>query len=140
VADLLDKAHIDAAIDLLRADSGLAVHPDSEGNVPHTLTPPYVRWYASIERPSDDPDNALDGLSGRWTVRWYCHCVGGNDYAAAAVAMRVRAALLDRRPTIAGRSCGLIRQEAAQPPTRDESAGVTVSDAVVVYVLATNPG
>lgn len=142
MADLLDKAHMDAALSLLRADTSLAVYPDTEGNTPDPAARAqrYVRVYTAIERPADAAGNTLDGKSGTWTVRWYCHCIGPNEYSAAAVAMRVRAALLDVRPTIAGRSCGFIRQDSAAPPTRDETTGQAVMDAVVVYRLTTQPG
>lgn len=142
MADLLDKAHMDAALSLLRADTSLVVYPDPEGNTPDPAARAqrYVRVYTAIERPADAPGNALAGASATWTVRWYCHAVGPNEYSAAAVAMRVRAALLDVRPAIVGRSCGLIRQEAGNPPTRDESTGVAVMDAVSVYRLTTQPG
>lgn len=142
MADLLDKLHMDAGLGLLRADGALTVYPDAEGNTPPATAraQQYVRVYTSIERPPDSPNNTLDGTSGTWTVRWYCHCVGPNEYAATAVAMRVRAALLDKRPTVTARSCGLIRQEAGNPPTRDETTGTPVMDAVVVYRLTTQPG
>jgi hypothetical protein len=56
------------------------------------------------------------------------------------VAQRVRTALLDVRPTIAGLSCGLIRLEGDPlPPQRDETTGVLVMDAIETYRLrATN--
>lgn len=137
MADLLDKLHVDAGLNLLRADAGLVVYPDVEGNTPLTPTPPYVRVYPVIESPIDSPNNAVDGRSANWVTRWYCHCVGANEYAAVAVSMRVRAALLDKAVTIAGRSCGLIRREAAIPPQRDDTTGHPIFDAVAVYALAT---
>lgn len=140
MTDTLERDHIDAALALLRADSGLTVYPNAEGFVPTTLTVPYVRVYTSIERPETGVANALDGLSATWVVRWYCHCVGGTEYSAAAVAMHVRAAVLDRRPTVSGRVCGLIRQESSQPTQRDESTGVAVYDRVDVYRMASAPG
>lgn len=140
MSDLLERLHIDAALDLMRADAGLTVYPDPEGTVPLAPAPPYVRVYTTIDRPPDDPGNALAGLSSTWIVRWYVHCVGDTEYAAAAMAMRVRSAVLDRRPVISGRNCGPIRQEAGQPPTRDESTGVSVFDEVLVYRLRTEPG
>lgn len=142
MADLLDKLHMDAGLGLLRADTGLTVYPDAEGNTPdpHARADHYVRVYTAIERSAEHPNSTLAGTSDTWTVRWYCHCVGPNEYSATAVAMRVRAALLDVRPVITGRSCGLIRQEAGNPPTRDEMSGATVEDAQVVYRLVTQPG
>jgi hypothetical protein len=141
MADLLDKLHVDAGMALLRADTSLNVYPDAEGNTPD---PParadhYVRVYVSIERPADHPNNDMAGTSDTWTTRYYVHAVGPNEYSATAVGMRARAALLDVRPTIAGRSCGLIRQDAANPPTRAETTGTPVFDAVTVYRLTTQP-
>lgn len=141
MSDLVDDALVEAGMALLRADTSLTVYPDVNGNTPDSPppVPPYVRVYSTIERPPDAGGNNLGGASGEWTVRWWCHCVGGNEAAATAVVMRVRAALLDVRPTVAGRSCGLIRQDAAQPPRPDTDTGIQVMDAVVVYRLASNP-
>jgi hypothetical protein len=140
MADLLDKAHVDAALTLLRADAGLTVYPDAEGNTPAVRAQRYVRVYAHIERPRSAEGNALDSRSVAWTTRWYLHCVGPNEPSATAVAMRANRALMDVRPTIAGRSCDLIEQEASNPPTRDESTGAAVFDQVDVYTLRTLPG
>lgn len=137
MADLLDLAHINAGLALLRADASLVVYPDAEGFTPVVPAPKYVRVYATIERPADAGANALAGASQQWVTRWYCHCVGANEYSALAVQMRVRANLLDVRPVIAGRNCGLIREDQALPPTKDDSTGGTVFDAVVVYRLIT---
>lgn len=137
MADTLDVLHVNAGLALLRADAGLVVYPDPEGFTPRTPAAEYVRVYATIERPSDAGGNSLAGLSQEWTTRWYCHCVGANEYSALAIAMRVRAALIDVRPVIAGRSCGLIREDQALPPTKDDSTGQTVIDAVCIYRLTT---
>lgn len=140
MADELDRLHLDAALDLLRADAALTVYPDAQGFTPTDPPPPYVVVYASIERPADAPGNALAGSSTTWTVRWYCHCVGDGLYAATAVAGRVRSLLLDVVPTITGRVCGPIRQEAGSPPTsRDETTGPQLHDQAVVYRCTTYP-
>jgi hypothetical protein len=99
-----------------------------------------VLVYTTISRPSDDPDNSSDGKTRVWVARWICHCVGGTAAGARGVAQRVRTALLDVRPTVAGLSCGPIRMEGdSQPPQRDETTGVLVMDAVETYRLrATN--
>lgn len=145
MADLLDKAHVDAALTLLRDDAGpppLVVYPDVNGNTPAegSRAKSYVLVYSYIERPRAADGNGLDGRSVAWTVRWYCHCVGPTENSATATAMRVNRALMDVRPVIAGRSCDLIEQEAAQPPTRDETTGTPVFDHIVVYRLRTQPG
>ncbi len=140
MADTLDQLHINAGLDRLRADTGppqLAVYPNSEGFVPINPPAPYIRAYTTIERPIEAAGNSMSGLSTTWTVRWYLHCVGANEYAAAATRMRARAMLLDFRPTIAGRTCGAIRLEASNPPQRDDSTGTPLMDAVDVYRLTT---
>lgn len=135
---LLDQAHAAAGIDLLRANAALRVH---DGVVPGGQeAPPYVLVYTHIEWPKRDPDNALDGSSGTCVVRWYCHQIGANAAAARAVGDQVRSTLLDVRPTIAGRVCERIEQEAAVPPVREETLGPVVMDAVAVYALRTRPG
>lgn len=141
MADLLDRLHIDAFLDRLRADvaaPALVVYPNAEGFVPTNPPPPYVRAYFTIERPIDAGGNSLAGISATWTTRAYIHSVGTNEYAATAYAMRVRVALLDFRPTIAGRVCWPIRHEAAQPVQRDEATGTPVFDKSDVYVLKTS--
>lgn len=133
MTDGLDQAFVNAGLDLLRADTALTVF---DGAVPNPYpAPPYVLVYTYISRPSDDPDNSADGQSRVWVARWICHCVGANATAARAVAQRVRTALLDVRPTVAGLSCGLIRWEESQPPGRDETTGSLVMDAVEIYSL-----
>lgn len=137
MSDLLDKQHYDALMTPLRADAGLTVYPDPEGAVPIIMTPPYVRVWPTIDRPADAAGNSLTQLSTTWVTRWYVHCVGANEYAALALAMRVRAAVLNLRPTIAGRSCGPIYEDAAGIPTRDDTTGLTVWDRTDVYRLMT---
>jgi hypothetical protein len=134
VTDLLDQAMADAGLNLLRADTSLTVYDGAVPNpLPDVAANPYVLVYTTIEWPADDPNNALDGISGRAVVRWHCHCTGGNQQASRAVAQRVRTQLLDKRPAVAGMVPGLIRHEQDQPPIRDESLGFPVFDSVHVY-------
>lgn len=130
MTDQLDEDLAQAALTLLVA-TGIPVVDDER--VPADQASPYYRVYTATERPDDAAGNALTGLSSMWVTRWYVHHVAPNDTSARALAMRSRTALLDVRPVVAGRSCGLIRQEAAQPPQRDEHAGPLVIDLVVVY-------
>src|SRR6185369_5494083 len=118
----------------MRADTLLNVF---DGVVPSpTPTPPYVLVYSTVTWPSDDDTiGALDGRSRRVVARWICHCVGENQQASREVAQRVRAALLDARPQIAGLQPGFIRDEQDDPPVRNEQTGVVVFDAVHVYRL-----
>lgn len=134
MTDGFDQAMRTAGIALLQGNTNLTIY---DGPVPAGATLPYVRVYSTVEWLSDDPDNALDGLTGRATVRWYCHCVGGNDQAAVIVAEQVRATLLDQRPAVAGMQPGLIRfeQDGGTQPTVDEITGTPIVDAVHVYRL-----
>lgn len=134
MTDGLDQALIDAGLNLLRANAALTVF---DGAVPNpTPQPPYVLVYSIVTWPSDDDTiGSLDGKSRRATVRWICHCVGGDQIASRAMAQQVRTSLLDQRPTVVGMTCGLIRDEQDDPPVRNEETGVVVFDAVHVYRL-----
>lgn len=140
MTDGIDQALATAGLALLATDGLLLV---LDGGVPPNTPPPYVVVYVTVDRPPNDPTNALDGRSRTWTARWICHCVGGGQgasvataaAAARAVAQRVRTQLLDVRPVVAGLSCGLIRWEQSTPPQRDETTGVPVMDAVEIYRL-----
>lgn len=109
------------------------------GAVPPRAQPPYVVVYLSDSDPEDADSRPLNGRSERFVMRATCHSVGGNETAALAVAQRVRAALLDVRPTVAGRTCQPIRREDGQPVRRDESTGTVVQDKVDVYRLESVP-
>ena len=130
MADQLDEDLAQACLQLLAA-TGIPLVDDER--VPGSLPSRYFRVYTATERPDDADGNALIGRSSTWTTRWYVHHVGQNDTAVRALSMQSRTALLDKRPTVTGRSCGLIRQEAVQPPRRDENAGPLVIDLIVVY-------
>lgn len=140
MADNLEAVHMNAGLDLLRA-AGLTVYPDADGNVPlaRDRAETYVLAYVSIERPTGGASNRINGDSDTWITRYYCHCVGPNEYSAGAIAGRVRVAMLDVTPAMAGRTPTPIRQDADQPTQRDESTGTAVYDRVVVYRLRTSP-
>lgn len=130
MADTLDEDLAQAGIALLEA-TGIPVYDDT-AILPSTVSR-YFRVYTATERPPDAPGNALRSRSTTWTTRWYVHHVGQTDTAVRALQMQSRTALLDQRPTVTGRSCAPIRQEAVQPPQREERAGPMVLDLVVVY-------
>jgi hypothetical protein len=136
VTDGLDQALANAGLALLTADVALTVYDGVAPNpTPDVGATPYVLVYTTIDRPADDPDSSLDGTSDVWLARWICHCVGATPAAARAIAQRVRTQLLDQRPVVTGLACGLIRLEQSQPPTKDETTGGAVLDAVEVYRL-----
>lgn len=139
ITDGLDQALVNAGFALLAADVGPPALVVFDGVVPANtpVNAGYVLVYTSTEWPAGATGDALDGLSGSPTVRWICHCVGGSASAARAVRQRVRTALLNKRPTIAGLNVGIIREEPGfAPPQRDETTGTPVMDAVVTYRLA----
>lgn len=127
--------HATALLGLLQAHPHLAgrVH---DGAVPDNTTPPYVLVY--LNRLDNGAEDLTHGTA-RAVVRAYCHCVGSNADAARIVAGNVREALLDVVPTVAGRTCYPIRNEATNPPQRDESTGAVVLDQVAVYRLESVP-
>ncbi|MGC5033077.1 hypothetical protein [Micromonospora sp. DT229] len=131
------QEHADAYLGLLRATPRFPVH---DGVVPAKTLPPYVVVYVVV----DDSDgqspewgDGLDGVSGVVTARAYCHSVGGSAQAARTVAGWVREQLLDKEPTVTGRTAGMIRKDFSSPPVRDESTGTPVMDQIDVYRLRT---
>lgn len=137
MTDGLDQALANAGLALLALDLGPPPLVVFDGVVPNgtSVNAGYVVVYTSVDRPSDDPDNPLNGQSRVWVARWICHCVGSTAPAARAVAQRVRTQLLDVRPVITGLSTGPIRWEQSTPPQRDETTGGLVMDAVEIYRL-----
>lgn len=132
--------HAAAVLALLDADNTSPALVVLDGKVPNGTLPPYVLVYVADSDPELADSTPLTGRSERYVMRAYCHSVGGNGQAARMVADRVRAALLDVVPTVAGRNCFPIRREDGQPPQRDESTGTTVIDKVDVYRLESLPG
>jgi hypothetical protein len=139
VTDTLNEDHAQAGLALLAANATLTVY---DGQVPNGATAPYVLVYTQVEWQSGDDAmaNTLDHLSLTCRTTWMCHCVGSTAAAARAVAMQVREAILDARPTITGREAGFISQVDSQPPRRDETLGPLVMDQVDTYQLLTAPG
>jgi hypothetical protein len=70
----------------------------------------------------------------------WCHSTAGSGAGARAIAGQVRAALLNVRPTISGRSCWPIRKTDGSPMGRDETLGIPVMSKVDVFELKTAPG
>lgn len=130
------QTHADAILDLLRADPELVV---CDGTVPQGTVPPYCVVHFADADPELADSRGLDGASTRHVTHAYVHSAGSNNIAVRAVRQRVRAALLDVRPTIAGRSCMPIRREDGQPARSDEETGSPLISAVDVYRLESVP-
>jgi hypothetical protein len=142
ITDGLGQAVRNSALNLLRADTGPPALVVFDSKVPAntSVNAGYVLVYFYLDRPYDDPGNAQDGRSRVWVGHWICHSVSGGEdgIAAAAVNERVRTALLDARPVIAGFTAagtGQFRLDSSLPPQRDESTGVLVMDVVSTYRL-----
>lgn len=133
------QSHANAVLALLAAAAGTPALKVYDGAVPAGTVPPYVLVYFADYDPEGADSRPLTGASQRFVLRAYCHCVGGNQTAARAVAQRVRAALLDVIPSVSGRRCLPIRREDGQPTQRDESTGTLVQDKVDVYRLESVP-
>jgi hypothetical protein len=137
----VEQQHATAILDRLAA--ALPVTPalivyDGQTPKPEDLAPEYVLVYMYTTRPNG---TSLNSASDRAVTRAVCHCVGGDAMAARAVAGRVASALLDVRPTIAGRVCFPIRDDgSAQPPRPDKSIpGLIFMDQIVTYRLESVP-
>jgi hypothetical protein len=137
VIDQLDELHARVLLDILETDNNQPVY---EGVVPDGATPPYVLVYSSVQWPQDGEGQNLQFQTNRCETRWYVHCAGSTDQSARAISNRVRQLVKNVKPTITGRSCGLIQQEAIVPPIRDERIGVLVMDLVATYVFTTVNG
>jgi hypothetical protein len=142
ITDGLRQAIRKAGLDLLRADLGPPALVVFDSLVPPNTAvgPGYVLVYFYLERPHDNPGNAVDGRSRTYIAHWICHCVsGGTDgIAAEGVSARVEKALLDQRPTVPGfnaASVGTFELESSTPPGPTESTGVLVMDCVNTYSL-----
>lgn len=132
----IDETLAQAGLNLLRADAGLTVY---DGRVPDGAGRPYVLVYTRVAWPHDGTGNSLTGASVTAHVTWTCHCVGETASTARVVQQRVRAALLNQSPVVAGRSCGQIKQDEVLAPSRDESLGVLIADGVSIYSLISTP-
>jgi hypothetical protein len=134
--------HAAAILALLDADNTAPALVVYDGKVPDGSPPPSSNPYVLVYFAAYDSETnrPLTLASQRAVVRAYCHSVGGNAKAARIVADRVRVALLDVVPTVAGRKCFPIRREDSQPPQRDESTGTTVMDQIDTYRAESIPG
>lgn len=139
------REHADAVLALLRAAPGTTALTVYDGAVPEdpatgrSKPPPYALVYFADSDPEEPDSRPLSGRPARYVLRAYVHSVGLTASAARSVGERVRAALLNVRPTVAGRQCWPIRREDGQPPQRDDSTGSAVMDRVDVYRLESEP-
>lgn len=143
------QLHKKAFLDLLDADNTSPALLVLDGIVPGPpqqttwQPPPYVLLYFALTTPSgvDEPDKvSLENTSDVLNAIAWCHCVGGDQHAALAVAGRVRAALRGVTPVISNRVCAPIVQSDSQPTQRDETTGTPVFDQVDIWQFTSLPG
>lgn len=127
------REHAEAVEALLDADPHLRVFAKK---VPDLTDPPYVRMFVSLDQ---ELAEGLCGTSDTAYLRVTTHSVGQDDTGAWIVAGRVRARLLDVAPVVAGWSTSRIDHEAGVTPTRDDSTGREVIDAVDVWTFTSTP-
>jgi hypothetical protein len=128
--------HAQAFLDLLDADNNAPALVIHDGRVPSPTPPPGANPYVVAYFDDTRLDRDFRARGQTYQVRGTFHCVGGNAKAARMVADRVRAALEDIAPPVAGRQCWPITNEddGAEPlPT--EVTGTQVVDYVSRYVL-----
>jgi len=143
MTDLVDELHAQAGLSLLRAGGEITVYDGQVAPAPEPgLGPalPFVLVYVTVKWPGDGTANAIDAQAVTVNVEFNCHCVGETAAAARAMQMQVRARLLNQRPVVTGRNCGLIQQDEVQAPLKDEATGRLVMDGVSIYSFISAPG
>ena len=134
----LEVAHANAGLELLEA-TDLTVYRAKLPPDVAALAPPWVLVMTAVEWPDLDVDQGLDHASSTCVTTWYCYASGTTDISALAATGIVRSALLDVRPTIAGRVCDRIGQTSSEPPRQHEGTGTSVLTALSIYELRTRP-
>lgn len=106
------RAHAAAVVGLLEA-AGLTVY---DADVPSAPSLPFVAVYAGSGLLVPQ---SLTFRSVRRDFGFQTTCVGASAKSAQWVVEHVEAALVNVTPTVEGRTCWPIRQEASQPVRRD---------------------
>lgn len=112
-----------------------------DGQVPGDPRFPYlVLWTA----PGDRPAPTLDNSHVQFDTRLHTTYVGGNAAAVRIVLAKVETALLDVRPTVAGRSCWKLTKLFSEPIRQDEDVTIPGTSlhpmyGVDVWRLASTP-
>lgn len=134
--------HANVVLQRLRDEmpSQIPVFEASNGGpsvVPTGQEPPYITVHISG---NSAPGGRLPALSTRFVQRAFVHAVGATEDAARKVLDYVDAALVDYRPTIAGRSVYPIRPEPAREPFVTEPVARSTVEITAVYRLESDPG
>lgn len=139
MTDGLDELHAQAALTLLRANANLAAVFDSVVDDGTDPAAGYVLVYTTLAFPTEHDANDLRHMSTTAVVTWTIHHAALTAAGARALADQTRETLLNVRPAITGRSCGFIKQDENLSPTKDETTGRPVMDAIATYSCITRP-
>ena len=138
MSDTLEQLHAQAFLDLLGANGELI---PLDGFVPDGTDPAkgYVLVYTNVSWPGDGAANAINAQAVTAVAEFNCHCVGLTAAASRAIQAQLRVTVLNKRLTVAGRQSGLIDMTDSLAPSRDETTGTLLMDAVVNYSVITTP-
>lgn len=132
------REHAAAVLALLDADNTAPALNVYDGEVPAGIEPrtsPYVLCRFSEIR----PELNYRGVTHVYGIQVTTFCVAGSDATSRTVAGRVRAALIDVAPTVAGRKCFPIRWEESADMRLNERTGSAVATLMVAYSLRSVP-
>lgn len=134
---LLDagRLHANAVLALLRAGLSYVVYLAEITTADDQLTYPYLVLYPDAGVASL---NSLAAATADFDFGWQITAVGRDFAETQAATDRARMVLLGARPTVAGRSCGLVTQPpgGAQQVQRDPSARDPATGRPVWYATA----
>jgi hypothetical protein len=125
--DLLDiSQHHTTAVAALHRNAGYPVYEVEVTDDGAGLTYPYLVLYPT---PGATATNTLAGTSGEFTFRWQITAVGRDWMETCAAIDRARAAAVDQRPVVTGRTVGMVTEVitsvsvAQDPAARDPATG-----------------
>lgn len=128
------QEHLDAVLARLRANSGLATIVFDEAVTGSSTK--FVVVYTDTGR---DLDPRMTGPTTRTDFTYTIHSVGESKRQAIWVADRVRAQLLNFKPTVEGRTCTRLQHPVSRPITDDKDSNPPLWYAVDQYDLTSFP-
>jgi hypothetical protein len=102
----------DAHVEAVKTLIGVTVRLYEDGQVPDEPEMPYAVLYADN---GDASRTTLAAVSDRRDHAFHIKSVGLDPTGVRSVSERVRVAVLDQRPAVAGRATSPITQETSQP-------------------------
>lgn len=127
-------AHLDAIVARLKANPDLAGIVYDE-KIP-TGSTKYVAVYSNA---GFDDDPRYSGPTTRTEITFTIHSVGASKRQALWVAERVRAQLVNFKPTVAGRECARLQHPVSRPVLADTSSNPPLWYTVDQFDLSSFP-